>query len=70
MKKNRSSPILYLALQILFIVCALLFLTVLLVCEPYDRIPVGIWFAVCVWMAVQMGRRRRHPPSPPPDKTP
>ena len=68
MKKERRNRIIYLVMQIVFTLCALLFFVILLVCEPYDRIPVGIWFAVCVFMTVQMHRARKKPPPPPTDK--
>ena len=70
MKKAKRSAVICLIMEIVFLLCALLFLMVFLVCEPYDRIPVGLWMGGCVFMAVQMhlGRKPpRKPPAPPPD---
>ena len=59
MKKVRRNGAIYLAMEIVFILCALLFLMIFLVCEPYDRIPVGAWMGGCVFMTVRMHLARK-----------
>lgn len=67
MKLATKRRILCLTLTFIFAACGLLFAVVLLVCEPADRIPVGTWLIVCVFMAVQMFRLRRLPSASPED---
>lgn len=82
MKKTKRNRVIYLIMEIVFILCALLFLLVFLVCEPYDRIPVGLLLGGCVFMAVEMhlARKSTRPPrdaskdvtlssDPPPDSS-
>ncbi len=59
MKKARRNRAIYLVMEIIFIMCALLFLLAFLVCEPYDRIPVGLWLGGCVFMVVKMHLARK-----------
>lgn len=59
MKRTRRNRVICLVMEILFLLCALLFLAAFLVCEPYDRIPIGIWLGGCVFMAVQMHLARK-----------
>lgn len=59
MKKAKRNRAIYLVMEMVFILCALLFLLVFLVCEPYDRIPVGVWLGGCIFMAVQMHLARK-----------
>ena len=68
MKKVRRNRILYLVMQLVFMICSVMFFLILLVCEPYDRIPVGGWFGACVFMTVQMHRARKNAAVPPPDE--
>lgn len=63
MKKERRNRIIYLVMQIVFTLCALLFFVILLVCEPYDLDPCRNMVAVCVFMTVQMHRARKKPPT-------
>lgn len=59
MKPTKRNRVLCLVMEIVFILCALLFLAVFLVCEPYDRISVGVWLGGCIFMAVQMHTARK-----------
>lgn len=59
MKKARRNRVIFLVMEMVFILCALLFLVVFLVCEPYDRIPVGVWLGGCIFMAVEMHLARK-----------
>ena len=73
MKKARRHRVIYLVMEIVFLLCALLFLMVFLVCEPYDRIPVGLWLGGCAFMAVKMHAARkatRQSRGAPPDAEP
>lgn len=59
MKKAKRHRVIYLIMEIIFILCALLFLMAFLVCEPHDRIPIGLWLGGCIFMVVEMHVARK-----------